>query len=52
MAAAVRTSAPQPQGHVDVSDHVRQSDGLPTGLVEMFRQQLSPMGGGVHVVFY
>lgn len=47
-----RASVPQPTGHIDVSDNVRQPHRVSAWLVEMFRQQLSAVGRRFHVVFY
>lgn len=47
-----RAAVPQSEGHLDVSDDDRQSHRVSARLVEMLRQQLSPVGRRFHVVFY
>lgn len=47
-----RAAVPQSEGRVDVSDNGRQSHRVSARLVEMLRQQLSPVGRRVHVVFH
>lgn len=43
---------PQPKGHMDVYDYVRQSHRVSARLVEMLCQQLPAVGSRFHVVFH